>query len=159
MSEDELFAAHLASPHNPQPIPRRGTDLVYKPVVSEAPSEESTSCLASNEETITGGLDMTLRQGADVPPAGHPQTDSPQSTNFGAFPHTPVPHELRHALSTARTLCNQLEIANRPVELRVALWLREQILLALLELEGYVELDPGDDGRSALPSVLGIPNA
>jgi hypothetical protein len=51
-----------------------------------------------------------------------------------------VPHELRNALATARTLVNQLEIADMRPEMRTALWLREQILVALLELQGYVEV-------------------
>jgi hypothetical protein len=54
--------------------------------------------------------------------------------------HTPAAHELRNAIKTAKTLEERLEVADQPVLRRVALWLREQLLMELLSVEGYVEV-------------------
>lgn len=142
------------SPHNPQPGEKRGTDLVYKPVAPTATPPDYGAASYSTQP-VAGGLHMTLGPVRDAD-----NGDVHKSLSTAArFPaqHTPVPHELRNALATSRTLCNQLEIANRQVELRVALWLREQILLALLEVEGYVELvDPSAGSGTTVPGVLEV---
>lgn len=54
--------------------------------------------------------------------------------------HTPVPHELRRAWLTAKKLAEELETADLRVEQRIVVYVREQILLALMAVEGYVEV-------------------
>lgn len=125
------------SPHIPHSGAKRGTHLVYKPVVSETPSDDSVVA-AQSTQLNTGGLPLTLG-----PVRGSDNRDvhkSLSTADRSSGTHTPVAHELRNALATARTLCNQLEIADMRPEMRTALWLREQILVALLELEGYAEV-------------------
>lgn len=57
--------------------------------------------------------------------------------------HTPTPHELRRAWLTARTLVEQLEVADLPVLQRIAGYVREQVFIELLACEGHVELHDG----------------
>lgn len=59
-----------------------------------------------------------------------------------ASAHAPVPHELRNAWETAKQLEERLEVANQPVLRRVALWVREQVFLELMKVEGYQEAPP-----------------
>jgi hypothetical protein len=61
----------------------------------------------------------------------------------GSPDHTPAPHELRNAWHTAKQLEERLELADQPVLRRVALWIREQTFLALMDAEGYVEASDG----------------
>lgn len=56
--------------------------------------------------------------------------------------HTIVPHELRNAWQTAKRLEDQLEIADQPVLRRIARYIREETFLALMAVEGYVEVTP-----------------
>jgi hypothetical protein len=83
---------------------------------------------------------MTLGPRGVVPPEVHPQTDSRQSTNLQAFPHRPVPHELRNAWLTAKQLEDRLELANQPVLRRIARYVREQTFLELMAVEGFTEI-------------------
>jgi hypothetical protein len=57
-----------------------------------------------------------------------------------AHEHIPQPHELRNAWESAKQLEERLELANQPVLRRIARYLREQTFLALMELEGFVEV-------------------
>jgi hypothetical protein len=84
---------------------------------------------------------MTLGPRGVVPPEVHPQTDSRQSTNLRAFPHQPVPHELRNAWLTAKQLEERLEVANQPELRRVARWIRDETFLELMRFEGYAQID------------------
>lgn len=65
------------------------------------------------------------------------------STDFGDnrrdAGHTPVPHELEHAYRTAKTLAEQLEVANQVVLQRLALYIRGQIAKELAALGGEAE--------------------
>lgn len=79
---------------------------------------------------------MTVR-----PPAANRAADF--STTFGDNPgHVVAPHELRHAWLTAKTLAEQLELAEQPVLQRIALYVREQVFLELMAAEGFVEVVP-----------------
>lgn len=55
--------------------------------------------------------------------------------------HVPVPHELRRAWQTAKTLAEQLEVADQLVLRRIALYLREELFAELLRVEGFEELE------------------
>jgi hypothetical protein len=60
---------------------------------------------------------------------------------YGVAQHVDAPHELRRAWQTAKTLAEQLEVANLPVEHRIVLHVREELFKALMAVEGYVEVE------------------
>jgi hypothetical protein len=136
-SADSRDQADMATqPAAVEPVEKSGTNFVDKGLAGAAsPSDDGVAYQGT--QPITGGLRMTL---GSQPANRADEVSTNLVDKFPRAPHTPVPHELRNALATARTLVNQLEIADMRPEMRTALWLREQILVALLELQGYVEV-------------------
>jgi hypothetical protein len=56
------------------------------------------------------------------------------------YAHQTVPHELRNAWRTTKTLEEQLEIANQPILRRVVMHVRESLFAELMAIEGYSEV-------------------
>lgn len=56
--------------------------------------------------------------------------------------HVPIPHELRRAWQTTKTLEEQLEVADQRVLRRIVLYVREQLFEELMRVEGYAEVSP-----------------
>jgi hypothetical protein len=71
------------------------------------------------------------------------EDDLIRAYSAGSAPdHVPQPHELRNAWETTKQLEERLEIADQPVLRRVVMWIREQLFMELMAVEGYVEIDP-----------------
>jgi hypothetical protein len=85
---------------------------------------------------------MTLSVATSVAPADDPQPASEQSPKFEAYPHQPVAYELRRAWLTAKTLAEQIELANLRGLHRVVVGIREELFLELMRVEGYAEIEP-----------------
>lgn len=88
---------------------------------------------------MTLGADAFATQRATSTNA--PQDGPHVARDRGPHAHQVVPHELRNAWQTAKQLEERLEVAGQPVLRRIARYIREQAFLALMDAEGYVEVD------------------
>lgn len=100
-------------------------------------------------DRATSGTNLVDKAGV---PAGDSRHAGPMSeaeliaaySAGGSSDHTPQPHELRNAWKAAKQLEELLEVANQPDLRRTARWLRGELFLELMRVEGYFEVEVRD---------------